>query len=307
MIELFNRIVGRRNGLRLETSRIATYEQYLKYTGRMGDEYKLRRQIERDLISSDSSFTVRGYCFVCRKMENLQVDFSYSYPINGEFLPNWREHLQCPSCKLNNRMRAAIHLLDQECSVHLGSRIYITEQSTPLFQVIRAKYPYSIGSEYLGSMSPLGEVDKNGLRNESIANLTFPANSFDQIVSFDVLEHVPNYARGFGECFRCLKPGGTLLFSVPFFPTRPDTIVRARMEPDGTICHLLPPEYHGDPLNAKGCLCFYHFGWDLLGVLEQLGFQDSYALFYWSRQYGYIGNSDQSIFIAKKGNGLKGQ
>ena len=158
-------------------------------------------------------------------------------------------------------MRAAIHVFDKECKTPRESRIYITEQSTPLFRTIRAGYPNSIGSEYLGGTLPFGQLDKSGLRNESIAQLTFPSNAFDQILSFDGFEHVPEYTKGFAECFRCLRPGGNLLFSIPF-TTEANTVIRARMNADGTILNLLPPEYHGDPLSAKGCLCFYHFGWD---------------------------------------------
>ena len=51
----------------------------------------------------------------------------------------------------------------------------------------------------------------------------------------------------------------------------------------GTISHLLPPEYHADPL------CFYHFGWDLLDALRSLGFRDTLALIYWTGELGYLG------------------
>ena len=47
-------------------------------------------------------------------------------------------------------------------------------------------------------------------------------------------------------------------------------IVRAVIR-DGEIHHLLPPEYHGDPLSAEGCLCFYDFGWELLEDLRAAG------------------------------------
>jgi len=267
----------------------------------MGEEYDRRQHTERSLVpSGQSSFMVRGHCFVCGTEKDLEVDFSYSYPIDGEVVPNWREHLKCPSCNLSNRMRAALHILDQECLVRRESRIYITEQSTPLFRAVRAKYPNAVGSEYLGRAVPLGMSGKNGLRNESIAKLTFRSNSFDQILSFDVFEHVPDYEKGFAECFRCLKPGGALLFSVPFNAVEPNTTVRAQLNSDGTITHILPPEYHGDPLNTEGCLCFYYFGWDVLASARAVGFQNVSALFFWAREYGYIGNRDQYIFLAQK-------
>jgi SAM-dependent methyltransferase len=46
--------------------------------------------------------------------------------------------------------------------------------------------------------------------------LPFPDNSFDSVVSFEVLEHVFNLDEVLCEISRVLKPGGTFLMSVPF-------------------------------------------------------------------------------------------
>jgi len=300
---ILNRIFRQRQQRHFEApialSRIGTYQEYVTHMDRMISEYNMRRQVERSLILNQNSFTVPGWCFVCRTRVSFHVDFSYSYYVKGELMPNWREHLRCPGCSLNNRMRAAIHIFEQECAADESSFIYITEHCTPLFQAMRARYPNLMGSEYLGDLLPFGTMDARGIRNESITKLTFSTNIFDHILSFDVFEHVPDYMKGFAECFRCLKPGGSLLFTVPF-TGKPDTLVRARKNADGTIFHLLPPEYHGDPLSTKGCLCFYHFGWDLLERLRSLGFRDTRALIYWSREFGYLGNGAQIIFKAQK-------
>ena len=286
-------------GARLEVTRIATYGQYREYAAERRDQRLQRKLTERNLIANDSSFTVSGRCFVCRRDTRLEVNFSYAYAVDGQLTPNWREHLRCPSCGLNNRMRAAIHILEQECAVRPGHSIYITEQTTPLFQVLRDRYRNLSASEYLGATRPFGTTDRDGVRNESVVRLTYSSNAFDHILSFDVFEHVPDPVKGFAECFRCLRPGGKLLFSVPF-TEHPDTLVRAREHPDQTVEHLLPPEYHGDPRNAAGCLCFYHFGWDLLDTMRKLGFTETSGLFYWSREFGYLGNGDQIIFLAQK-------
>jgi len=51
----------------------------------------------------------------------------------------------------------------------------------------------------------LGSVEQQG----------FPANSFDAIVMNHVIEHVPNPAALLHECYRILKPGGTLVSVTP--------------------------------------------------------------------------------------------
>jgi hypothetical protein len=65
----------------------------------------------------------------------------------------------------------------------------------------------------------------------------------------------------------------------------------ARLNTDGSIEHLLPPEYHGDSTSAKGVLCFHHFGWDLLENLRSVGFSSAAVYLYWSCRRGYMGGT----------------
>lgn len=48
-------------------------------------------------------------------------------------------------------------------------------------------------------------------------NMPFQAATFDVIVAFDVLEHIEHDTKAVAEIYRCLKPGGVLVFSVPAF------------------------------------------------------------------------------------------
>jgi hypothetical protein len=88
---------------------------------------------------------------------------------------------------------------------------------------------------------------------------------------------------------------------VPFQRNSDKHIIRARVLPNGEIENILPPEYHGDPLNSEGVLCFYHFGWELLDQLHAIGFASATSQLYWSRELGYLGH-EQIIFLAKKGD-----
>ncbi len=47
-------------------------------------------------------------------------------------------------------------------------------------------------------------------------SLPFPDGSFDAVICSELLEHVPAPAPVIAECRRVLKPGGTLLVTVPF-------------------------------------------------------------------------------------------
>ena len=108
-------------------------------------------------------------------------------------------------------MRGSIHLLQDVLSANTESSIYITEQVTPLFNALTQRFPLLIGSEFLGETVKWGQTNGNGVRNESLTALTFEANSFDFILSFDVLEHIPDYKVALAEIVRCLKPGGRLM------------------------------------------------------------------------------------------------
>lgn len=51
----------------------------------------------------------------------------------------------------------------------------------------------------------------------SILDLDFPDNNFDIVCAFDVIEHVENDRLAFKEMTRVVKPGGTILISIPAF------------------------------------------------------------------------------------------
>lgn len=276
---------------------IDSHDAYVHYREQNAEELRRRVTIERALSASKKPFSVPGFCYLCNKDVEFRVDYSHSFQWEGELTPNYREHLTCSGCGFNNRMRASVQVLEQKLKPK-GS-IYITEQITPLFTLLRKRIGNVVGSEYLGSKVKYGQFDKNGTRNESITKLSFPDSSFDVIMSFDVLEHVPDYENGFIECYRVLNPGGQMQFTVPFTGLK-HSITRAEINQDGKITHIQPAEYHGDPVKNEGCLCFHHFGWDLLDSLRTIGFVDVYALFYWSQHYGYMGKGEQMLFIASR-------
>lgn len=281
---------------------IYSYEEYEDFLKLFQSELDRQRELELAAIKYDqSSFTLNGKCAVCLRESCFNVSYMYAYDTtdDGKPIPNWREHLDCKYCRLVNRVRAALHYFHQEMNPQPAASIYITEQMTPLYQWLKQRYKTISGSEYLGGGCPFGE-NLNGIRNEDLMHLTFSDNIFDYILSFDVLEHIPFPKKAFEQIYRCLKPGGKLLFSAPFSATRIKNTIRATLQPDGTIVHHLPPEYHGNPVDHEnGALCFQYFGWEVLEQLTAIGFSDVKALTYWSDAFGYLGQS-QFLFTARK-------
>jgi len=266
---------------RLTITRISNQEDFLKHWINTAAQDPDRKKRESELAQPTASFCTPGFCFVCRRGTEFVSSWDYSHEVAGHRHVNWREHLLCPGCKLNNRMRAVIHLLAESISLSRDSRIYATEQTSPLFGYLRKSFPFVVGSEYLGAAVP------------------FPNESFDAILSFEVLEHIPNYGAAFAECVRTLRPSGKMLFSVPFDVKARQNLIRARLRADGTIEDLLPPEYHSDPRDSGGSLCFQHFGWEMFEQLKVAGFSTVSALCYYSRDFGYLGG-EQLQFLAEK-------
>ncbi|MDA8254138.1 MAG: class I SAM-dependent methyltransferase [Betaproteobacteria bacterium] len=276
--------------------RLRNHGEYLAHTAR-DSQRLLQHQATLNTLVPDTkkNFTVSGYSYTAGHDVQFLVDFQHS-GTSGKVI--WRERVCCPETGFNNRMRATFHIFDLEMEAYPDSAIYVTEQVTPIYKYFAERYSNVTGSEYLGGQTEFGGLDANGIRNETLCNLSFPSETFDIIVSLDVLEHIPDYLTAFKECSRVLKPGGRLLWSVPFVPSSEENIIRARLK-DGEIEHLLPAEYHGDPLSQAGVLCFTHFGWEMLEQIKAAGFKDAYAACFHSLEFGYLGG-EQFIFIARK-------
>jgi 2-polyprenyl-3-methyl-5-hydroxy-6-metoxy-1,4-benzoquinol methylase len=286
-------------GAELKTISFNSFEVYKNYCSRHYKELTEREIQENSLLKGDEEFYVNGFCYSCGQYVDFKVDYNFSYISNNQRVLNWRERLVCPSCGMNNRVRAAIHFLKEIIKPQPRFSIYISEQNTDLYNRLKKDYPNLIGSEYLGHDIPWGGNNENGIRNEDITKLSFSDDSFDLALSFEVFDHVSDYKKAFSESFRILKKNGTLLFSVPFNKNSKKNQVRTQVESTDEITHTLPKEYLGNQLSKQGGLSFYQFGWEVLNDLRAAGFVETETIFVWSKEYGYYGG-EQIFFVAKK-------
>ncbi len=275
--------------------RLRSLGEYKDHVEKNKSNYSLMKQYETEISSNTKrEFTVKGVSYPANQYVDFKVDYLYS---DGHNI-NWRERLICPVTGLNNRLRGSAHLMDFELSPYPESSIYITEQVTPLFLFLKNKFSDIMGSEYLGDNLLPGTIQSN-IRHEDMTRLSFNNESKDYYLSFECFEHIPFYKNAITEVYRVLKPGGTFLGSFPFDINRYDNLVKATMDESGCITYLTEPEYHGDPVNEKGILCFTIFGWEILDEFRQAGFRDVYVILLWSDVFGYLGG-EQVFFIAKK-------
>lgn len=205
--------------------------------------------------------------------------------------PSLRESLLCEGCRANARQRAAAALLLAEATV---GHTYVTEQASPFYLALRRRVPRLVGSEFAPGLRQRLRLSAwlwrqrvpQWVRYADVTALGFRAASFDAVLSLDVLEHVPDHRAALREIARVLRPGGQLVLSVPFHAARDRSEVLARIQADGHVEHLQPPEYHGDPLGG-GVLCFHHFGWDLLAAMREAGFAEAEAVRVRDPAHGY--------------------
>lgn len=138
-------------------------------------------------------------------------------------------------------------------------------------QEVFAKTSHFVRSEYFDDV-PCGETGPSGVRCEDVTCLTFADDSFDLVISQDVFEHVPNPEKGFSEVARVLRSGGAHIFTAPQSTHLAKSVTRARIR-KGEIEHILPPEYHGDPIRAEGALVFTDFGVDIAAMVGEAGME----------------------------------
>ncbi|HEY5777083.1 MAG TPA: class I SAM-dependent methyltransferase [Xanthomonadales bacterium] len=185
------------------------------------------------------------------------------------------------------------------CEPTMKDRIYLTEALSPIYQNLSRRFPLLSGSEYFPDQASgeMVQTHARPVRNEDVTKLSFAEASMDIVLCFDVLEHVPDYRSALREFYRVLDKGGQLVVSVPF-SFKQETNVRARIDSQGNIEHLVEPSYHGDPLSDQGVLSYYDFGMELLDDMRLAGFQECFLLCYCSRGFAYL--NQNVVFIARK-------
>jgi len=282
----------------LDLTRLNSRTDYLAYLQTSSTTRARREEEERRLIGNSEVFSVPGHCYACGRARSFAVRFTKEER-ESRGVPNWREHLLCPGCRLNSRLRACFHLFDCNWAGNHSGSIYLPEQRSPFYRLLRGRFRAVVGSEFLGTSLKGGQKNWRGIRHEDLSGLSFSDASFDAILCFEVLEHIPDYLAGLRECFRCLRTPGLFMFTSPFILTSEQNVIRASRQEDGAIEHLLPPEYHSDPFGKRQILCFHHFGWQLLNEMTEIGFTDVHAQLYWSRHYGYLGQ-ESVVFFAEK-------
>jgi SAM-dependent methyltransferase len=97
--------------------------------------------------------------------------------------------------------------------------------------------------------------------------MIFSDNSFDLLITQDVMEHVNNPAKAFKDISRVLKPNGIYLFTVPIYQNLNQSDPRIIELEDSQIQTINDAIYHGNPVDCKGSLVTYDYGLDFSDLI----------------------------------------
>jgi SAM-dependent methyltransferase len=262
-----------------------TQEEYRAYFRQAGHIYGQIWFWHETLGNRAEPLPLPGICDVCEratiftatpKKSESTDPFDYRVP--------WWSGTPC-GCNMTTLDRAVLRALLDGGSRQ--DRVYHVGHQSRLRAWLADRLPNVVSTEYAMTRRP-GEVE-NGIRYEDLTGLTFSDGEFDCIICLEILEHVFDYRAALREMARTLKPGGRALLSFPWLGGEHyEHQTRAELLPDGTVRHILPPEYHGDPTTKDGILSFRNFGWKILDEIRDCGFARASAQFIFGPLYGYL-------------------
>lgn len=232
---------------------------------------------------------VAGHCTYCRTDVRFHVMTGATF--HGR--PNLREGMRCARCKLSARQRLVQLAFSSSSSRGwTDARGAILERHTRLYRALRSSSPKIVGSEFFGPEAGKGRrrirfgraFIPRISRHESILDLSYPDQSLDYLVHTDVLEHVEQTQRAMEECHRVLRTGAPMIFTVPFFTSREDSLLRGVTDAEGHLTELMPGEYHADGVGKAGIYTFHNFGWSLFSMLQTLFSRTEIGIAYGKRE-----------------------
>jgi SAM-dependent methyltransferase len=230
-----------------------------------------------------------GYCLTC--------DHRTLFVETGTWLAN--DYL-CVRCHSMPRWRGMIRVLNTRFPDWRTLQIHECGSSGLATEKIRREATGYSGSRYLVPDVPRGHLVGN-VSCQDIEDLTFPDDSFDLVLTQDVLEHVLRPDRAFAEIARVLRPGGAHVFTVPMVHGAP-TLVRA-VPSEAGIEHLLPPDYHGEVGNPERSLVVREWGDDdFVAFVSEHGGLATEVVELHNRKLGLAGSPGNplQVFISRK-------
>jgi SAM-dependent methyltransferase len=156
------------------------------------------------------------------------------------------------------------------------------------------------------------DADRSEFKATSIENARFPGSSFDRVFSVCVLEHIPDDESVLRECFRVLKPGGKLVFSVDSLSTIGNPLLRDLHAKKYSVCRYYQPDDIRNKLERAGFVNVRVTPllrgnrarkWFEGGIVNDFAFRYSEAICkYWAlRFFESLSRGDKGLYLIVEG------
>jgi len=220
-------------------------------------KHQIGERILHRLLPNQFYFKQSGFCPCCQQTTEFVAYHAWL-----------RDSFRCVACGSSPRNRAMLLMLDKHRPNWPSLSIHESSPSVGGASArLRSACSQYVASQYFPN-EPFG-VPIKGFRNEDLESQTFAAETFDIVVTQDVLEHVYNPALVFAEIARTLKPGGAHIFSVPLVNKHQPSQVWATRNSDGSAHFLHEPDFHGNPVDPRGSPVTMHWGYDIVDFIQQ--------------------------------------
>jgi hypothetical protein len=222
----------------------------------------------------------KGWCPICEKD-------TVFYSLNS-----WlRDHYGCYHCSSIPRERAIMHVIE---FLYPNWKDLIIYESSPVNRGASLKLrnncknyiaSYYNPDEEIGKVSSINEFL---CKNENLEQQSFKDESFDLVVTQDVMEHVFHPDKAFQEIYRTLKKGGYHIFTVPLVEKNNPSYCKATIS-NNDVVHLYPPEYHGNPIDKNGSLVTWSWGFDIVDFIFKNNAGNSFIFNAFNKRLGIEG------------------
>jgi SAM-dependent methyltransferase len=212
----------------------------------------------------------------------------------------FRDHLLCETCDGGSvpRERALMLVINQLLPSWVLLDIH---ESSPgprgVSRLLSTRAPRYTSTHFWPTVEP-GTIHQH-MRCENLERQTFRSESFDLVVTQDVMEHIFQPNKAYEEIYRTLRWGGYYIHTAPIYKELAQTQRKAALGEDGQVTYLAEPEYHANPISEEGSLVTFHYGHDLAGLITQWSDFDVEIRRFADRTHGIVAEFTDVIVCTK--------
>jgi SAM-dependent methyltransferase len=240
-------------------------------------------------LNNKLAYDAIGYCPVCEAETVFRARYSW-----------YRGQLTCAHCGCVPRERALALVLGR---LRPDWRQLVIHECSPgprgISPRLKQQCAGYTGTHYYPD-KPFGSA-VGAFRNENFERQTFEDNSFDIVVSLDVMEHLFNVEAAYKEVFRTLKPGGLYLHTFPIQKDQVEALIpRAALNAEtGAVEHLKEAQFHGNPISGEGALVTFDFGYDVHKAIATWAQFEVEVIRFADARHGILGEFTE-VFVCRK-------